>query len=92
MRTFRIILAGVVGLCLVAVAGHRLAGAAETPSLGGPIVVVPSITSGDAGRPAAQARTTTSVTRTPPPTAAPVPPPPVQDAGDDDPDDDPDGD
>jgi hypothetical protein len=99
MRTLRIIAVAVAGLCLVVIAGYRLAGAADTPSLGGPIVVGPPSTAsitpaarfGEPARPSpAQAPSSPSVTRTPPSTAAPVRPPPVQVAGDAD--DDADGD
>jgi hypothetical protein len=94
MRTLRIIVAG-AGLCLVvvAVAGYRLAGAAETPSLGEPIVVRPGPTTSTAGamrstEPTARRPGQSSASsRVPPHTAAPVSPPPLEDAGDDDPDD-----
>jgi hypothetical protein len=105
MRTLRIIVVAVAVLCLivVAVAGYRLAGAAEKPSLGEPIVVRPpstDATTSAAGygeplrRSSTPAPSTRSVTRAPSPRAAPVQPPPVQVAGDEDEDagDDADGD
>jgi hypothetical protein len=90
MRTLRIIVAGATGLCLLlaAVAGYRLAGAAETPSLGEAIVVRPGPTSSTTRTAARRPPVPSSASpRIPPPTAAAVSPPPVQDAGDDDPDD-----
>jgi hypothetical protein len=107
MRTLRIVLVGMAMLCVVVAVGVTgLAGAADAPSLGSPIVVGPSpttVTVGAAGSGAPMGRRLTpasSTSSTGPLSAAPVSPPPAQVAGDDDPDDlqddrddyDPDGD
>lgn len=91
MRTLGIVLAGMAVLCVVAAAvgGSGLAGAADAPSLGSPIVAGSSPTTATVGAagsgdPAARPTLAPSTSTTAPPrTAAPVSPPPVQVAGDD---------
>jgi len=96
MRTLRLVLVAAALLCAVVVAmgGYRLAGAADAPSLGSPIVVQPASTTSTvgasgSGNPAGGRPTqaTSTSSRAPSATAVQVSPPPVQGAGDDDPDD-----
>ena len=95
MRTLRLVLVAAALLCavVIAVGGYRLAGAADAPSLGSPIVVQPAATTSTvgasgSGNPAGRPTQATSISsHAPSATAVQVSPPPVQDAGDDDPED-----